>query len=321
MTTPANLTYANIETRVANQLRIPTSNTGEMTKIAALINEVYRDIYVKYDWWFLLKRTVLNTVAKLSEGTASVTLGSTAITFSSAQSADLLGWIFSVPSNANDAGALYRINSTSTAATAHTLDAAFTGATSTAAGYRLYQDALSLPADCGKLLQVKRYGELLPLRPIGKEEMMMLKIRDTSEGKPQFYSIFDYATTGDPTTARLLQIHPFPDKAARLEILYKQQLNTELSSTTQPFLPDEYRQILIYGALSRGYPIFLNDLERGKFFQALFNDMVALMVAQQREYASDLPNYYPENDYRRSRARGVGSYTLGSWFDRLPNVP
>ena len=320
MTTPANLTYANIETRVANQLRLPTTNTAEMTKVAALINEVYRDIYVKHDWWFLLKRTVLNTTAKASDGTVSVTLGSTAITFTSAQG-DIKGHIFYVPGGSNDPGALYRISTTSTAATAHQLDAAYTNATSTAAGYRLYQDALSLPADCGKLIQVKRYGELLPLKPIGKEEMMGLKIRDTSEGKPQFYSIFDYATTGDPTTVRLLQIHPFPDKAARLEILYKQQLNTELSSTTQPFLPDEYRQILIYGALSRGYPIFLNDLERGKFFQALFNDMVALMVAQQREYASDFPDYQPENDYRRARARAPGSYTLGSWFDRLPNVP
>ena len=319
MTTPANLTYTDIETRVMNQLRIPTSNATEQAKIAAVVNEVYRDLYVKEDWWWLTKRTVINTVAKITAGTVNVSNGSAAITFSSAPGL-IQNYVMLIQGDTNDSGAIYRISSTGVT-TSQTLDAPITAASNTTAGYRLYQDAYSLPADCGKVLLVKRYGERLPLKRVGMEEMSRYKILDQTEGKPEIVSVFDFNTTGDPTTARQLQVHPYPDKTYRLEVWYKQQLNTELSGTTQGFMPDEYRQILIYGSLARCYPIFLNDVERGKYFQSLFNDTLALMVATHREYMKDRPALVPDNSYRMNRRPARVATTLGSWFDRLPIEP
>ena len=92
-----------------------------------------------------------------------------------------------------------------------------------------------------------------------------------------------------------------------------------MTTGTQPMIPDDYRQILVYGALARCYPIFINDTERGNYYQSLFNDVLALMSAQQREYASDRTGVQPEmRMYRRRTNRTRTSYTLGSWFDRLP---
>lgn len=319
MTTPANLTYTNIETRVMNQLRIPVTNTTEQAKVAAVINEVYRDLWVKEDWWWLVKRTVINTVAKITAGTVNVLNGSTALTFTTAPGL-VTGFVLTIQGDSNDSGAVYRIASTGTG-TSQTLDAAATATSNTVAGYRLYQDSYSLPIDCGKVLLVKRYGERLPLKMVGMQELSRYKILDTTEGKPEIVTVFDFNTTGDPTTARQLQVHPYPDKTYRLEIFYKQQLNTELSGTTQGFMPDEYRQILIYGALARCYPIFLNDIERGKYFQALFNDTLALMVATHREYMKDRPGIVPDNTYRMNRRPQRVATTLGNWFDRLPINP
>mgnify|MGYP001605041209 CR=1 FL=1 len=321
MTTPANLTIDQITTRVMNQLRLPTSNTTEQTKVLALINEVYRDLYVKFDWWFLLKRTVVNTVAKISTGPVSVTLGSTALTFSDATGV-VTHYSFLTPGGSPDFGAVYIVASTG-ASTAQTLDAAYTNATSTEAAYRLYQDRIALPADTGKVLWVKRFGERIPLRKVGPEEMDGIKIIDTSEGKPEMWTVSDFLTSGGPTTQRLLIVHPYPKDAYRLEIKYKQQLNTEmaLSASTQPFLPDEYRQILVYGALARGYPIFLNDTERGTYYQSLFNDLLALMQASHREYASDDPRITIQDRYRHQPRGRRAATTLGSWFDRLPYDP
>ena len=301
-----------------NSLRIPTSNTTEQAKIQALINEVYRDIYVKEDWWWLVKRTVINTVAQFNTGTLEVTNSNTTINVDSTVSnPTAVGWVVTVQGNSQDPGAVYRV-ATVVTSSQFTIDAGFTGVTSTAQAFAAYQDSYNLPADCGKVLLVKRYGEWLPLRKVGLEELSRFKILDTTVGRPELWTVIDYATTGDPTTQRQLQVHPFPDKTYRLEIFYKQQLNTELSSTTQPFLPDEYRQILVYGALARGYPIFLNDLERGKFYQSLFNDMLALMVGTHREYAKDLPQIAMDEHYRMGRRRQRVATTLGSWFDRLP---
>jgi hypothetical protein len=319
MTVPANLTYSAVETRVMNSLRLATTNTTEQAKVQNLINEVYRDIAAKADWWWLLKRAVINTVAKITAGTVDVTKGSTSITFSIATGTDVSGYVFIISGSTDDSDAVYRIATNPAGGTAATLDAAYTGATNTAASYSLYKDAYSLPTDTGKVINVKRYGYLLPLQRVGIEDLSVLKLTDQSENKPQLYSVFDTATTGDPTTARLLQVHPYPDKAYRLEVFYKQNLNTELTGTARPLIPDDYSQILVYGSLARGYAIFLADTDRSQFFQGLFNDVMALMVAQQKEYAHDNAGVAPRDGYRRATSRRrSGNVTLGSLFDRWP---
>ena len=333
MTTPANLTYTDILTRISNTLRIPTTNTTETTKIGAILNAVYRDICAKKDWWWLEKRTVVTTLPNLIAGaanvfsvtapvSATVTINSTAVTFLTAITQSVAGFLFLVPGGSLDALAAYRVESHVAGTAAAVLDSIYTNATSTNASFQLYKDTYSLPADCGKLLYVKRYGERMPVRLIGKNAMAEIKINDTTTGKPEVATVLEFATIGDPTTARQLVVHPYPDKAYRLEILYKQSLNTELATTVQPFIPDDYRELLTYGALARGYPIFMNDVERGKYFQQLFNDLLALMSAQQTEYASDHSAVAPDDSYRRSdwsRSKRASSYTLGSLFDRFPS--
>lgn len=328
MTTPANLTYTDLQTRVANALRIPTNNTAEMTKIQALINAVYRDIAAKQDWWWLLKSTVINTEARIDDAALQVTQNSTAFTFSAAPQRNSVNVSVAlnrvvVPGLANDSLAVYVVSSSHAAGdTAAQFDAAYTDVTSTGTAGRVYKDSYALPADTGKVLHVKRFGEVLPLKRVGIEEMSYYKSFDQSEGKPRAYAVYDFAAVGDPTSARLLQVHPYPDKMYRLEVWYKQTLNTELTGTTQPFVPDDYREVLYYGALARGYAIFLNDVERGKYFQQLFNDLMALMSAQQREYARDQAGVAPDDTYRAGRRpRRSGTTTLGGWFDRLPFQP
>src|SRR3990167_5425911 len=325
MTTPANMTLNDILTRCANWLRIPTSNTTETAKIQYMINSVYRDLSAKQDWWWLLKRSVINTAPKVAITSATVTNDSTAasslvVASGSTLANSLAGYVLLAPGNAQDPSAVYRVSTHTAAATSLTLDAAFTGESSTTAALNIYKDAYALPADCGKLLQVKAYGrDLLPRRD-GIESLGNLRVNSTRTGRPEVYSLFDFATTGDPTTQRLLQVYPSPDVTYRLELYYKQNLNTELSTTTRPFIPDDFVQVLEYGTLARAFPIVLNDLDRGKYYQSLFNDVLALMAAQQREYASDHAQMAPDDTYRSGRRsrRRTGAYTLGSLFDRYP---
>jgi hypothetical protein len=333
MVMPANLTYSQLETRVMNSLRIPVSNTVERDKVAAVINETYRDICAKQDWWWLKKQHSVNTVPKIMAGTVALTENSQAITFSDIPARRNLDgtagvqygvqdWMLSIPGQADDPSALYRISAHTPGNVTATLDSPYTGATTAAAGYRLYLDTFNLPRDVDKLLTLQRFGQTQPAERIGLEEMKRLKQFDRTEGWPQVYSVFDFEVTGDPTYWRQLYVHPFPDKAYRMEIWYKQHVNTELFGTKQPFIPDSYRQVLIYGALSRAYPIFLNDAERGAFYLALFNDLMALMSAQNKEYADDALQLVPEmRGYRPRRRRPRTAYTLGSWFDRLPQIP
>src|SRR6476469_4754944 len=123
MTTPANLTYTDLETRVMNSLRIPVKNTTQQTRIQALMNAVYRDVCNKYDWSFLEKRTVVNTAPKITAGgtnvlgvtgpdSVSVMMGSMAIQFSSSvpvAAGSLTGRVMLIPGASQDGLAVYRI--------------------------------------------------------------------------------------------------------------------------------------------------------------------------------------------------------------------
>lgn len=328
MATPANLTFADIETRCMNQLRMQTTNAVDKAKVDAVINEVYRDIYVKCDWHFLRKRMIRPTKAKFTTGTVDVTNGLTTATLSSTPAVGLGSFQnrkLVVIGDTTDNGALFRISSHAAGTTAVTFDSTFTGATNTAATFRIYADELDLDLDVGKILKVSTFGTGSNIERISWEEMSNIKANsDLSEGKPRVFCVSDFSTTGNPTTPRQIIVHPFPDQTYRVEISYKQQLNTELSGTAQPFLPDEYRQILIYGTLARGYPIFLGDTERGQFFQGLFNDMLNLMTANHREYMQERPSFAPmENDRRRmsNRMNRRGRISLGNYFDTWPLEP
>ncbi len=335
MTTPANLTYADIETRVMNSCRLSTTNTVQQTRVQAVINAVYRDIYNKSDWSFTEKRAVINTAPNLisaatnifgvtAPASVSVTINSSTVTFSSAITQDIVRFSLIIPGAPNDSLAVYKIAAHGGTNATATLDANFTNATSTATSFQLYQDEYSLPADAAKVLQVKRFGFQEPVSLVGKEAMMHMKLVDTTVNKPMAAAVIGFQTQGDPTTPKQLVIHPYPDKAYRLEILYKQQLNDELTSTTHPFIPDEWLEVMWYGAMARAYPIFLSDEKRGMTFEKLFNDTLALMVAQQKEYARDNTGVHPADMYRRrsrTRNRAAGGFTLGSLFDRYPSEP
>ena len=319
----ASLTLTNLETRVMNALRIPTTNTTEAAKVDAVINMVYREICGKYDFFWLTKRQTIVTTDDITTGTISLTKGSVTGAYSSAPAISTTGRILYVSSNAVE-DALFRISAHTAGDTALTLVSAYTGATASAASYNVYQDTYDLASDMGKVLHIRRYGYPYPLKIVGFQEMANLKGFDRSEGPPQLAAIHDYDTSGDPTSVRQLIVHPFPEDLYTLEISYRQALNTELSGSTRPLIPDDWLHVLEWGALAAAYPILLNDPVRGTFYHQKYVDALNLMVARHREW-EDAPQVSLEDDYRgffrRSRRIGPGRMDMGNYFDRWPYEP
>ena len=320
----ASLTYTDIQTRVMNRLRIPTTNTTQATIVQGIINDVYREIYSMADWWWLEKRQVLTTVNDYSTGTISVTNGNTAATLSTASASSLAGRVLLITGDTGDAGAVYRITAHTAATTAVTFDAVFTGTTATAAAFNVYQDTYDLAADTGKVLRIKRYGYPLPMVGLGPNEMASLKTSDTTVGKPQWWTTQDFDTTGDPTTVKQFIVHPYPDATYRLEVPYKQTLNTEVSGTTRFLIPDDYIDILVYGALGIGFPVLVSNDARGKEFDGRYQGLLTKMIVDQLGRAHDSPQIVVEDQYRRFYTRGGRGHrvppgvNLGSLFDRWP---
>jgi hypothetical protein len=321
---PTLAAYSTLVDQVQHELRIPITNTTERAKIQSLMSYVYGDICAKAEWWWLMRRSVVNTEPKITTGTVAVTAGSTTATLTAAPTlyavnVSVANYVLVIIGN-TDSNAVYRVSAHTAGTTALTLDGLYTGTTAATATYRLYKVSYDLPADCAKLLHVYRYGVRTPLERMGIEDLTYLQQTNQLEGKPSAYSIYDFATTGTPSSLRQLQIYPYPDLSYRLDVSYKAQSVGDISTDLD--LPIDYQQVLIYGALARGYPIFHNDLERGGYYQSLFNDLMALMTSQQREYASDHPGIATDmRGYRNGRVRATGRRSLGPWFDVLPNIP
>ncbi len=317
------LTTAQILTRVMNSLRLPESNATQQTRVLDILNEVYRDIMAKYTWYWLVKRQVFNTTAKLTSGTINLEAGNTQATLSAPPGAVLTNRKLVIASNASDS-ATYRIENSLATFSTISLDAGYTGQTQASASYTIYADEYSLATDSGRVLFMKRFGFTQKLEIINPEDMQIAKGFDVSEGQPQTAALWEFQTTGDPTTPRRVTLWPYPDQAYRLEVWYKQRGNAELSGTAIPLIPDEYAQVLIYGTLSRAYPILTNDTERGQYYLSLFNDVLNLMVAQQREYEghpSIVPRDVHRGFYSRGRRRTAANSDLGSFFGRWPYDP
>ena len=314
------LTTANVLTRCMNALRLPESNATQQTRVLDILNEVYRDIMAKYTWYWLVKRQVFNTTAKYTSGTIDLGLGNTEATLSAPPGIVLTRRKLVVPANASDS-ATYRITDSLGAFSTISLDAGYTGTTVASASFSIYADEYDLATDCGRVLFMKRYGFTQKLEIVNPEEMQISKGFDTSEGQPQQAALWEFQTTGDPTTPRRVTLWPFPDQAYRVEVWYKQRGNAELATNSTPLIPDEYAQVLVYGTLSRAYAILLNDTERSQYFLSLFNDVLNLMVAQQREYEGH-PSIVPRDSHRgfytKNRRRTAANSDLGSQFGRLP---
>ena len=107
-----------------------------------------------------------------------------------------------------------------------------------------------------------------------------------------------------------------------MDLEYIQTLNTEVSGTTRFLIPDDYVQVLIYGTLSRAYPIMLADSERGMYYSGLYNAALDQMVMTQRQQEG-FPTTQPADSYRQfyRRERRRPHASLRSWFGRWPSDP
>jgi hypothetical protein len=318
----ASLTHADLQTRIANRLRISTSHSAELTKLTALMNDAYRAVATAHPtWWWLEDRQIVNTVAELTTGTVAATNGSTTITFSDAPAATQAQKKILIDGDGQTA--LYRISTHTAGQASATLDAAYTGTTVTAAAFHVWKDEYDVAADTNRILSILRSGTSVPMRQVSGAEMDRLKMNDASEGPPRVYCLRNFDTSGDPTTQRQLVVHPFPDDTYRLEIAYIQSLNTEVSGSTRFLIPDDYVDILLHATLADGYPIFLNDTARGQVHRQRADALLARMIATQRTY-DPAPTIQPaagmyRGFYSRARRVTTSNADLGSYFDRWPS--
>src|ERR1044071_4592479 len=205
-----------------NRIRIPVTNTDALTRVKQIINERYQAILRHEDWFWTVTRYVVNTASDFNWGTVTIVQGATSFTFSNVATGlgSFVGAKLLVPTGTPDSLAVYRIAAHTANQATGSVDVAYSNPSAVNAAFHVYTDEYDLPTNFGKFADLQRFGYRVPARPVGPADMLMLKGSDTTVGKPMRYTVYDFETSGDPTTQRRMWVHPYPDQFYRMEVYY-----------------------------------------------------------------------------------------------------
>ena len=202
---------------------------------------------MEYDW--LRKRTTLATVAKITTEKAAVTKGSTTVTCVDDDGANAANWAsvaagqyFRVSGTQKS----YVIASTSVGSTPHTLtlETAYLDSTSTAAGYRIFQDTYSITDTDFDTLSIAAYGDARSwTTSLGASQQLGIvtvpELYNRSGGDPhrdtsgRAFLVAQQAADSDNQTQ--FKFWPYFDDTFLIELWYMQKFTDATSLSTTIF--------------------------------------------------------------------------------------
>lgn len=233
-----------LRSRIAEQVGISTSISGQNTRYNSWINETYKKLASEANWPWLLKRDVIQTVTDITTGTVSISAGDTALTFSSGPAASVANDYRIRFSDTDD---WYDISAHTAGATSATLADAYLGDSAISAGtYTLRKYFYSLPSDVDRIVFMVQARNNQKLDYRDYRDLKSIIPDSESTGKPRIFSINQL----DSSNNWQATFHPFPDAKMNIDMWYYRTI-TELSADSDtPIFPAKWHQVLVHGALA-----------------------------------------------------------------------
>jgi hypothetical protein len=178
--------FKDIVDAVCESLKIQASDTESRRRVKRNINTVYLDEVVPFKRWTWNRGSrSLQTEAYVSTGTANVLQNSATVTLSETFATSKKGMFFTT----NGSNDVYRIAQHSAGSATVTLETPYSGATNTAANFRIWTDAVVLPTDCKEVIEVRHDYRDKPVDNLGLQEWRRLTaVNPRAEGRPVAYT-------------------------------------------------------------------------------------------------------------------------------------
>lgn len=199
------------------------SVSADQTVLNRWLNLAQREIMSKWDWTFGKAFYILQTVTDITTGTVSVTLASTAGTYSSAPSVSTTGRYIQTATANN----WYAISAHTASETAFTLGQNYLSATNTAVAYTVRQFFYALPSDLDKVISVSQAITPRKMVPLSEGQYDKNFIFSTATGTPEAY----YLAHLDSSDNLQIGFYPIPDATVNIYIKYRIR-TTDMSATT-----------------------------------------------------------------------------------------
>lgn len=313
-------TFDDIFTAAMNRLKIPVSNTTELTKIKTIINEEYQKIAAKarLDWWWLyLYQRAIQAPATYSTGTMSATKASSAATGTSTDWTGtnnvgtqnlLAGDLIKIAGDTE----IYEVKTVTdgTNIVFGNADAAivYLEDTKTDASYEAYRYLFNLPSNFSDMVKVYK-ADGRPFTPLPEGIQNVRHIMMSGGDRFPFSvsargaGVTSYYTVTGTAAQKQLLIWPPSDEDLTIYYDYKQRITTLSADADEPLIPLEYRSILVNAAIREYAGNMLRNTDLRDEAEAkrteVFSDMLA--DARQKPHA-DTPQFRVDlSQYRRFR--------------------
>jgi hypothetical protein len=313
--------FEDIQRAVLAELKIPTTDTTELARVKADINEIYINEVVPYKrWHWLRKKVKLEHKAYYGSSalTCTVTPDSTTVTFSANISTSKTGYYFATDNYSE----IYYISSHTAGTATATLSSPWTGTASSTANFKIWKDWVALPTNCRETFEVVHSFQTKPLQALGLQEFLTeVNKSPRYSARPSMYTtddFFDPSTTGDDETEsdryRILRIWPSVySSSTTLEVHYIQDVTALSLDGDEPLLPIHDRNVLKYGALHLAWARHRNEEAAARNWQ-LFQRKLDRMAGAVED-SVEKPQIVPSSRYmlqKRGSRMGWRSTTVTS---------
>jgi hypothetical protein len=247
------MTFATLRARVAGEVGLDTTN--DATVLNAWINAAYKHVLGLFRWPWLLKNSIIQTVADITTGTVSINSGSTALTFSSAPSVSVANqYMIQFTATSDD---WYLISSHTASSTSATLANAFVGAANiSGASYICRKVYYSCPTDCDGIIDLRQARTDIQLTPIDIRTFDRYLPDPSATAEPSVFAMAGY----DSSKNWQFTLYPTPTSVMNLQLRYYQMPADMSSDSDTPLLPEKFHDALVFLSLyDYGHPYIDDD--------------------------------------------------------------
>lgn len=248
--------FLSLKTRVAEETGLDV--TGDATKLGVWINEAYRFLTGMREWSWLLKTNAIQTVTDVTNLTASVNAGDTAVTLSATYTPALANDYYIQFETTED---WYLITAHTAASSAVTISPAYQGSTNLTSGACTIRKVFySLASDVDRIIDMRQSITDRQLDYVDPRTFDRHLPDPTATGTPYVYTLLGF------DTSRQWRANFYPIPNAKTNILYRYyQKITDLSSSSDvPLLPEKFHAAIVFTALAMfGHPYIDDERMQG----------------------------------------------------------
>lgn len=243
--------FSVLKTRVAQETGLDTTN--DATILGAWVNAAYKQVCGIENWPWLLKLATIQTVADITTGTVSINAASASLTFSSAPAASVANqYMIQFRTVSDD---WYLISAHTAGQTSATLSVPFNGSTNiSGVAYTLRKVFYSLASDTMRIVDARQARTKNKLGAVDIRTFDRYLPDPTATGDPLYY----YLAGVDTSKYWQVGLYPIPSAAENVQIRYL-SMPVDMTGTDTPNLPEQFHDLLIYGALYMFGHAYIDD--------------------------------------------------------------